>query len=399
MEFLADHKQQMLDLTVKLAENNSGSYHVAGLRKMAEIIKQEMTSLQCEHIAMPVAPQQIINNKGEIEELPLGDVLRFWKRPNAPVQVLIIGHMDSVYGPEHKFQKTSQIGGDILHGPGVADMKGGLAILIWALRAFEQLPQANNLGWEVLFNADEEIGSPGSAEIIAYRAKQHKVGFIFEPAMDEQGTLAAERKGSGTYTVVVHGKAAHAGRSFDEGRNAICKMAEIVNKINGLNGQREGVTINIGTIHGGEAVNVVPDCCVCRMNIRVPNNEDVEWVTLNLQNIIKSFEQPNDYRCELFGGFHRRPKLMDEDMMALYKTVQEIGQSLGQSITWKKSGGCSDGNNLAAVGLPNVDTLGVRGGKIHSEQEFMLIPSLVERAQLFTNILVHLSENGFNNGA
>lgn len=395
MDFLVQNKQKMLDLTVKLAEINSGSYHLAGLRTMAEMFKHEMAELNCEQINMPVAPQQIVNQKGEIEEFPLGDVLRFWKRPEAPTQVLLMGHLDSVYGADHKFQHTTQLGGDILHGPGVTDMKGGLVVMLWALKAFEQLPQAKNLGWEVLINSDEELGSPGSAEIIAYRAKQHQVGFVFEPAMDEHGTLAGERKGSGNFSIIVRGRAAHAGRNFDEGRNAICKMSDVINRVNALNDQRPGVTVNVGFVHGGGAVNVVPDTCVCKLNIRVPTNEDALWAEKKLQAIIQELNQYTDYKYELIGGFHRKPKVLDQEMEKLYKIVQNVGKDLGQNITWQPSGGCSDGNNLAAVGLPNVDTLGVRGGKIHSEQEFLLIPSLVERAQLFTNILVYLSENGF----
>lgn len=395
MNFLAQNQQQMLDLIIKLVEINSGSFNIAGIDRVAMLMCQEMASLNCEHISMPVAPLQIINAKGETEEFALGDVLRFWKRPEAPIQVLIMGHMDTVYSAEHKFKKVTKVGGDILHGPGVADMKGGLAIILWALKAFEQLPQAKNLGWEVLLNSDEEIGSPGSAEIINFRAKQHQVGFVFEPAMDENGTLAAARKGSGTFTLVMRGKAAHAGRNFNEGRNAISRMAEVITLINALNGQRDGVTINIGFVHGGEAVNVVPDCCVCKINIRVPHIVDVEWVQAQLDALVKKFNQGTDYKLELHGTFHRQPKEFDQTTEKLYVLVQDVAKQLGQKIAWQDSGGASDGNNLSAFGLPNVDTLGVRGGKIHSEQEFMLIPSLVERAQLFTNILVNLSENGF----
>lgn len=389
-------KQEMVDLAIKLAEINSGSFNIAGVEAVASIMREEMAKLGCEHIAMPVAPFQLINAKGEVEEFALGDVHRFWKRPDAPMQVLIIGHVDTVFSQDHKFKHTAQVGGDILHGPGVADMKGGLVVLLAALKEFEKLPQAKNLGWEVLLNADEEIGSPGSAEIIAYRAKQHKVGFVFEPAMDEKGTLVGQRKGSGTFTLVVRGRAAHAGRNFNEGRNAICKMAETISKINALNGQREGVTINIGFVHGGEAVNVVPDCCVCRLNVRVPHVADAEWTQEQLNKIVEAGLVEHDYKIELYGEFHRLPKEIDPTTEKLYKIVQAAGAQMGLDIIWQASGGCSDGNNLAAVGLPNVDTLGVRGGKIHSEQEFMLTASLVERAQLFTNVLISLSEKGFN---
>ncbi len=399
LEFLEQNKQQMLDLTIKLAEINSGSFHLAGVQTIANLLNQEFLALGCERIVMPVAPVQFINNRGEPEERPLGPVVRFWKRPQARTQVLFLGHMDTVYGKDHNFQKISRVGGDILHGPGVADMKGGLAILLWTLKTFEQLPFAANLGWEVILTADEELGSPGSKEIIENRAKKHHVGFVFEPAMDEYGTLAGARKGAGNFTLVMHGKAAHAGRHFNEGRNAICKMVEIVDKVNALNGQREGVTLNVGFIHGGEAVNVVPDCCIFKLDVRIPQLADADWVLTTLQEITKEFNKQAGYKLELHGAFDRKPKVFDAKLQKLYHIVQTVGHSLGQSIDVQPSGGCCDGNNLSAVGLPNVDTLGVRGGKIHSEQEYMLIPSLAERACLLTKTLVYLSENGFENGA
>lgn len=393
--FLEQNKSAMLDLTIKLADINSGSFNIVGVQKIAEVLKQEMADLNCEHVAMPVSVHKIINEKAEIQEFSLGDVLRFWKRPEAPIQVLLVGHMDTVFSPVNKFQTTGLTGGDILNGPGVADMKGGLVILLWALKAFEQLPEAENLGWEVIFNADEEIGSPGSAEILALRAKKHNVGLIFEPSIDDAGTLAGDLKGKGNFTFIMRGKAAHAGRNFNDGLNAICKMTDIISKVNALNGQRDGVTINVGFIHGGEVVNVVPDCCVCRLDVRVPRSTDADWVQHHLNAIVQTFNIDTGYKLELHGSFGRKPKILDAQMEKLYRLVQMAGKEIGQDITWQPSGGCSDGNNLAAAGLPNVDTLGVRGGRIHSEQEYMFVPSLVERAQLVTNVLVSLSKNGF----
>ena len=258
MDYLAKNNAKILDLTVRLAEINSGSSNLAGLNKLAGLMQTEFADLNCEQTTQSVAPKQVINAKGEKVAVPLGPVLRFWKRPEAPLQILLVGHMDTVFAADHKFQTVKQLSPEILNGPGVADMKGGLAVMLWALKAFEQLPQARNLGWEVILNSDEELGSTGSAPIIEARAKDHDLGFVFEPAMDDEGTLAGQRKGDGSFTLVMRGKAAHAGRHFEQGRNAICKLAEVLGKINALNGQRDGVTINVGHIEGGEAVNVVP---------------------------------------------------------------------------------------------------------------------------------------------
>lgn len=396
-DFLQQNQTKILDLTVRLAEINSGTFHLEGLHKVAEILRHEFASLGCEQAVMPVAPMERINDKGNAEEKPLGPVLRFWKRPDAPQQVILIGHMDTVFPHDHNFQNVTKTGGDILNGPGVADMKGGIAIMLWGLKAFEQLAEAENLGWEILLTSDEEIGSPGSGEIIEQIAKKHTIGLVFEPAMDDNGTLAGQRKGSGKFTLVMRGKAAHAGRHFNEGKNAICKIAEYITKIDALNGKREGVTINIGIIHGGEAMNIVPDCCVCHIDIRVPSNEDADWVSNNLNQIIQSINTETGYKIELHGSFERKPKILDVNMLKLYNLVKTVGEGIAQHIEWKPSGGCCDGNILAAMGIPNVDTLGPRGGKIHSEQEYIIIPSLVERARLLTGILSNLSTKAFNN--
>src|SRR5690606_13995122 len=125
------------------------------------------------------------------------------------------------------------------------------------------------------------------AEILASAAKKHCVGFVFEPTIDVQGSLAGACKGCSKHTLVMRGKAAHAGRNFAEGRNAICKMAEVISNIHALNGQREGVTVNVGYVHGGEAVNIVPDCCICKIDVRVPNIVDQDWIENSLHNIVE----------------------------------------------------------------------------------------------------------------
>jgi glutamate carboxypeptidase len=200
------------------------------------------------------------------------------------------------------------------------------------------------------------------------------VGLTYEPALAD-GTLAGARKGSGNYHLIVTGKAAHAGRAFDEGRNAVAGAAMIAAALHGLNGRHEGVTVNVAKISGGGALNVVADNAVVRFNVRaIASAPPFEGLTLDLH-----------------GGFTRAPKPMDAAQTALFEAVKEAGALLGQSIAWKPSGGVCEGNNLHAAGLPNIDTLGVRGGDIHSDQEFAWPDSFVERAQLSALILCKIA--------
>lgn len=385
----------MVDRIMQWSNVNSGTDNVPGLERMATLLTQAFSVLECEGNVLSLPPLEQLDMLGTIKRVDLGPMLRFWKRPEAPVQVLLVGHMDTVFGLDHPFQAAIRKSEQIINGPGVADMKGGLCIMLEALKIFEQSPNSEKLGWEVIINPDEEIGSLGSASFLEERAKHHQVGLLFEPAMDEKGTLVGERKGSGKFTIVVHGVAAHAGRDFELGRNAINLLAEVILALNDLNGQREGVTLNLGLVQGGSAVNVVPELALCRLDVRIQTVEDEKWVADQLETIIAKANQRQGFQVELKGQFTRKPKILSEKNKILYNLLAEVGQELNQSITWKSSGGCSDSNNLAAVGLPNIDGLGVCGGKIHSEEEYLLVDSLISRTKLVAALLLRLSEGKF----
>ena len=298
--------------------------------------------------------------------------------------------MDTVYGAHHPFQTLTYINDNRVNGPGVADMKGGLIVMLHALIAFEASPYASNLGWDVLINADEEIGSPASSPIMADIAANYQTALVYEPAMTTDGTLAKNRKGSGKLTLIATGVAAHAGRSFYEGRNAICFLAEAISAIHALNGVREGVTINVGLISGGEALNVVPDKAIAKLDIRISHPNDESWVRQQIETVIHNIKREG-YSLTVHGDFSRPVKRVNTATEQLFSRVQRLGLRLGLTIDWQDSGGCCDGNNLAYHGLPVLDTLGVRGGDIHSPKEFILLDSLVERAALSTLLLVELA--------
>src|SRR3954452_2299724 len=156
-----------------------------------------------------------------------GRHLRLTVRPTAPVQLLLTGHMDTVYGPDHVFQETRWIEHGVLNGPGVADMKGGIAVMLAALKSVEQCKVADRIGYEVLINSDEEVGSLSSAALLAEAARGKKAALTYEPAALPDGTLAGARPGSGNFDFVVKGRSAHAGRNPQDGRNAIVAASEL----------------------------------------------------------------------------------------------------------------------------------------------------------------------------
>jgi len=392
--WLENQANDMLELLCSWSNINSGSAHLAGLSKQLSALQTAFSRLGG-HAAMITLPSfQQLTAQGKWQTREVGQALSIQKRPDAPLQILLCGHMDTVFGCNSPFQQCQQINPNKLLGPGVADMKAGLVILLYALIAFEQSEVAKQLGWQVLITPDEEIGSLASAKLLTQAAKNKDYAFIFEPAMDTSGTLASKRKGSGKFTLLVQGKAAHAGRDFAKGCNAIVAAADLILGIERLNQQGRELTINVGLIEGGEATNVVAEYCLCQLDVRTTSNDDETWFQAELAKLIAHIEQRPGIQVKLHGLFTRKPKPMDDKTQRLFNFVKQCGQALGLSITWKPSGGCCDGNNLAAAGLAVVDTLGARGNHIHSHQEYILIDSLVERAKLTSFCLWQLAHKG-----
>ncbi|MGQ3892619.1 hydrolase [Legionella sp. CNM-4043-24] len=390
---LQNARDDMVQQLYSLCSVNSGTTNLSGLAQTETLLAAAFSPLadSIESISPPAFSS--MNMEGELFMQQTGNALLIRKRPELKRRVLLAGHMDTVFSPTHPFQHLTRLSADEINGPGVADMKGGLIVMQRALEAFEAMPAASSLGWDVLINADEEIGSPASSALIDDLAPRFQTALVYEPAMDCEGTLAKNRKGSGKLTLVATGQAAHAGRAFQDGRNAIAYLAEVICRVHALNGQREGVTINVGRVAGGEALNVVPDKAVCKLDIRIGLPSDEDWVTAQLQQIRNELKR-DGYDLSIHGGFGRPVKRVCTGTTRLFQRIKRLSDQLGLPCDWKDSGGCCDGNNLARHGLPVIDTLGVRGGGIHSDREFILLDSLAERATLSALLLKDLAEGG-----
>jgi glutamate carboxypeptidase len=378
----------MTDQVMGWSAINSGSHHAAGLAKMHGALAKRLSTLpgQLHTVSAPLAHG--IDTSGKSVELFHGDNLHMIVRPEAPLQILLAGHMDTVFGAAHSFQTPIWRDAKSINGPGAADMKGGLTLMIAALEALEASPWAKNIGYQIIINADEETGSLGSAALLKQCAKQAHIGLVFEPAM-EDGTLAGARKGIGNYTALVRGKAAHAGRNPQDGRNAILAISDLLLRLSAINS--EGVSINPARIDGGGPTNVVPDLAIGRFEVRTDTHEQRQFIGDKLQELVQCVAQHHDVTIELHGRFHRPPKPMDAIQAGLFAAIKACGSDLDIPIGWRATGGCCDGNNLAATGLPVVDTLGVRGGAIHSADEYMIVESLTERAQLVALFLMRIA--------
>lgn len=371
------------------ANINSGSTNLPGLAAMADVLAGAMAILPGEIAFVTPAPVTLLDSQGREVEIAHGRHLHLVVRPEARRQLLLTGHMDTVYPADHPFQIVRDLPDGRVNGPGVADMKGGIAVMIAALAAFEHHPDAAATGYEVVINSDEEVGSASSAPLLAAAARGKRAALTYEPSALPDGTLAGARPGSGNFSFRITGRAAHAGRNPEDGRNAITAAAELALLLESL--RRPGLSVNVARIEGGSPNNVVPDHAVLRVNLR-PRTPDLQAeAQQEMARMVAAVASARDVHIHAHGGFGRPPKPLTPEAEQLFALVQHAGRDLGQTIGRKDSGGVCDGNNIAACGVPVVDTMGVRGGAIHSEEEYLIPESLAERAALSALVFARLA--------
>ncbi|WP_432798297.1 hydrolase [Poriferisphaera sp. WC338] len=387
--FIDTQHDHMVAAIIDLANINSHTFNLPGLSQSIDHVLTLIAPLNPDTLnRVPTQPASIMTNDGSITSQPLADTLIITKRPTAPLQAILCIHLDTVYPPDHPLQSISWLDDHTLNGPGVIDAKGGLVTLITALHAFEQSFHAQNLGWKIILNPDEEIGSPGSASILKEHAPTAHFGMVYEPALPN-GNLISHRKGSGNFSLSIPGTAAHAGRDFFSGNNALLTATNIANQLAKLTDKAAGTTVNIAALHSGGPFNVVPGHAILRFNVRLQTPEEQTRITIELDNIIAEINPSLPAPITIHGSFNNPPKPLTSPIEKLIADLQTAGQSFGLSFGTEPSGGVCDGNKLAAAGLPNIDTLGPRGNFMHSDKEQLNTQSLTERCKLSAALLIH----------
>jgi len=381
----------MLARTEQWSAINSGTGNLAGLARMADALADAFSALPGAVELREPAPVTALDAQGREIEQQNGRHLVLRVRPEAERRILLTGHMDTVFPADHPFQTARWIDAETLNAPGAADMKGGLAVMLEALKCFEISEVSGLLGYDVMINADEETGSLSSAALIAELARGKAAALTYEPSALPDGTLAHARGGSGNFAVAVTGRSAHAGRNPHEGRNALVAAAGLAVQLKGL--EHDGLSVNPAKIEGGSANNVVPDHAVLRFNIRPKTTEAAVAFARDFNRMVSDIEKGHQVSLRVHGGITRPPKPVDAGAQTLFDLVQRTGADLGQHFGWRATGGVCDGNNIAAFGVPVVDTMGVRGGAIHSADEYLIVPSLAERARL-SALVLHRLANG-----
>lgn len=311
--------------------------------------------------------------------------------PASRCRILLCGHLDTVHDPAGPFRSlTLSPDRTRATGPGCVDMKGGLVIALAALEALESCGVPTS--WGFALNSDEETGSFHSDAALRREARGYDVGLVMEPALPD-GSLVIERPGSGQFRIDCEGTPAHVGRDFASGRSAILALAECARRVSELVDLPAGRIASLGVIRGGTATNVVAPSATGWGNIRFRTEPDGEAMRASLLAMCRS--EPG-LRVSVECVLNRPAKPQMHGVTALANAARAAADSLGQRLPFGTTGGVCDGNNLQAAGLPTIDTLGVRGGGLHTPSEWIEVASLVERCQLLAVLIARLSERGIS---
>ena len=287
---------------------NSGTRNLTGLATMAGLLGDAFATLPGEITLVEPTPVDSVRADGAVSAIEHGKHLHLVVRPDAPVRMLFTGHMDTVYPVDHAFQSLQWLDDGRLNGPGVADMKGGLAVMLAALRAVEASPLATRIGYDVVINSDEETGSFSSAALLARAAHGKVAALTYEPALAD-GTLAGARGGTGNFSIIVHGRSAHAGRNPEDGRNALVAAADIAVRLSKVRGPR--LAVNPARIEGGGPNNVVPDLAILRINFRPATLDEITRAQSHIDSAVAMVAAEHDVHIEVHGSFNRPPKPID----------------------------------------------------------------------------------------
>jgi glutamate carboxypeptidase len=364
---------EMIAWTRRWVEVNSYSENIAGVNAVGELLKQAYT--------LPALSQRVVPGAA------VGDHL-IWKTPAAgqAPPIVLIGHHDTVFPPGH-FEGWREDGGKA-SGPGVLDMKGGLAVIWGALAALDEVGELTQLPIAVVCVADEEIGSPESAPHLQEVARGAACALVFESGRAGDAIIT-RRKGVGAMTVVAHGKAAHAGNFHKDGANAIWAIAKFVEAAQRLTDYARGVTVNVGQIVGGTSKNTVPDRAECRLDLRYETVADAEVLVaaLRVAADAAALAVPG-VTVEVTGGANRLPLERTPASAALREEyaacARAVGLGDGEAALL---GGGSDANTVAPLGVPAIDGLGPRGAGFHTTGEYAELATFVPKAEALLRFL------------
>lgn len=369
LDYFMSQQQAMVDLLTEMVKYESFTRDKAMVDKLVDFMAEQFKSLNADSVMR--YPQDEV-----------GDfLLAKWNEGAAGKPILFMVHIDTVHHINSLASMPIKIEEGRLYGPGAIDMKGGIVIALEAIRGLQALNQFPNRPIHFLVTTEEEIGSPLSEPIIKECAEGCELVLVMEPATKE-GAIKTARKGGGKYALTIEGRASHAGTAPQEGINAIIEFAQQALEINQLNDLKNGTSVSVTMVDGGTAGNVIPARVEAHIDTRFITTEAMDAVYDALTNL---YPKMPGAKVECVRG-HVRPPMVRMD--GVFEKAEAIGKTYGVTIYEESSGGGSDGNFTAAMGIPTLDGLGAHGDGLHAPHEHVIISSLPRQAALIAGILL-----------
>jgi glutamate carboxypeptidase len=371
LAYFSERRDEVVSSIRELVEIESPSDNKAAVDRVAEAVANKFSELGGE---VRVRPAKGFGNHLQVDFPGKSDA-----KP-----LLLLGHYDTVYPLGTLTTMPCRVVDDKLTGPGVLDMKSGIALMLHALAALQQWHGTLPRPVTVLLVSDEEVGSDSSRAITESLAKKAAAVLVLEPSYGPQGAVKTARKGVGGYLVKVTGKASHAGLDFQKGVNAILELARQIEKISSFTDLKKGLTVNVGIVSGGSRTNVVPAEAAAQVDVRIARMKDAARIDKKMRSL-----RPFNRKCkiEITGGINRPPMERTAGVAALYAQAAAIARELGWKLGEAAVGGGSDGNFTAALGIPTLDGLGGVGDGAHAPHEHILISELPRRAALIAGLI------------
>lgn len=377
-EFINQKKEEMLELIEQLVNIDSGSYVKKGIDQIGAILTQKYKELG------------FVVEVNEEEEYGNNLVIRHKK--SIEPKIILLAHMDTVFPEGTVAERPFRVEGKRAYGPGVVDMKSSLVELLYAIKALQHSGSNSGENIEIILNGDEEIGSPSSRALIEERAEGKEYALVMEPARKD-GSLVMARRGGGRYTLMVEGRAAHSGIEPEKGRSAIEELAYKIIQLHDLTDHEKGMSVNVGLIEGGTAVNTVSDSAVAHVGVRISEMEQGEYLEEKMKEICATTDVPGT-NVVLEGEIGRPPMEHNDQTKSLLHIIKDVGEEIGVKISGTATGGGGDASFTAATGVATVDGLGPVGGNAHSDKEYLEIDTLPERTLLLAMTIDRLSGKG-----
>lgn len=370
LDYLLAHREAMIQTLEQLVELESASHERAAVNTVGDLLTTLFDALGAGVERLP--------------QVAFGDHLRVtWGQGDR--QILLLGHMDTVWPLGELERRPFRITKDTATGPGVFDMKGGLVVGLYAVRALHDLGLTPAHRLIFLLNSDEEVGSPTSRPLIEGEARHSDAVLVLEPS--REGALVTWRKGVGRFELEIQGQASHSGAAHERGISAVEELAHQILRLEAMTDYSRGTSVNVGVVQGGSRVNVRPASAWANIDLRVPTVKEGQRMTRAIRGL-----QPVNPEVTLIvsGGINRPPWETSPASQALFEQAQRVGKVLGLDLWPAGTGGGSDGNFTAALGIPTLDGLGVVGNDAHALTEWIDLSSLPRRAALLAELLLEL---------